>query len=515
MPGLQRARRRLRPGLAAHPATREGDEYVISGHKVWTSYSDAADWCLVLARTDPDVPKHRGISAFVVPMDQPGIEQRPLPMINGITKEFGEVLFDGARVPAANMIGAPGEGWALAMTIVSHEREPGELGYAGRYKKLVKELVALAKRTRRFGAEQLRDLAWAIVEAEMLRLHVSRRLSDRLDGISHGSEGSVDKLLMTWTEQAVGHAAPGHRRRGEARRGRHLAEGLPLQPGPERHGRHVADPAEPHGQPDPGAAVLMSAYDLPDELQIRRRPTVRSASSAEPARPPQRHEPRAPRGPRRLFPQLDADDEARAAVITGDGRAFSAGGDFSYLDELASDAERRHETLVARPPDRHRHGALPGADRRRGQRPRGRARLQPRRPVRHRLHGRERAPGRPSRADRPGGRRRGPGGLAAAHQPAAGQGVRADRRTASRPGGPPRSDWPIMLWPNRCPKRSRARRSSIELPQQAVEATKRLMNIQLEKSVMASLDYANLAEYVSFGTADFNRIVDGLIAPKQ
>ena len=72
-------------------ADRDGDEYVITGHKVWTSYSDDADWCLVLARTDHDVPKHKGISAFAVPMHQPGIEQRPLQMINGITKEFGEV----------------------------------------------------------------------------------------------------------------------------------------------------------------------------------------------------------------------------------------------------------------------------------------------------------------------------------------------------------------------------------------------------------------------------------------
>ena len=66
---------------------------------MWTSYSDDADWCLVLARTDHDVPKHKGISAFAVPMDQPGIEQRPLRMINGITKEFGEVIFDGATRP--------------------------------------------------------------------------------------------------------------------------------------------------------------------------------------------------------------------------------------------------------------------------------------------------------------------------------------------------------------------------------------------------------------------------------
>ena len=65
---------------------------MIDGHKIWTSYSDVADWCLLLARTDPDVPKHKGLSAFAVPMHQPGIEQRPLRMINGITNEFGQVL---------------------------------------------------------------------------------------------------------------------------------------------------------------------------------------------------------------------------------------------------------------------------------------------------------------------------------------------------------------------------------------------------------------------------------------
>jgi alkylation response protein AidB-like acyl-CoA dehydrogenase len=189
-------------------ADRDGDDYVITGHKVWTSYSDDADWCLVLARTDHEVPKHKGISAFAVPMRQPGIEQRPLRMINGITKEFGEVLFDGARVPAVNMIGEPGEGWPLAMTVVSHEREPGELGFVGRYRKTVKELTTRVKEEpARYGPEQVRELGWAIVETEMLRLHVCRRLSDRLDGIEHGPAGSVDKLLMTWAEQAVGHAS--------------------------------------------------------------------------------------------------------------------------------------------------------------------------------------------------------------------------------------------------------------------------------------------------------------------
>jgi len=189
-------------------AERDGDEFVINGRKIWTSNSDVANWCFLLARTDPDVAKHKGLSVFALAMDQPGVEQRPLKMINGITREFGEVVFDGARVPAENMIGAPGEGWPLAMTILSHEREPHELGFAGRYCKTAKQLTATVKEDpARFDDEQRRDLAWAIVESDMLQHHVSRRLSDRLDGITHGAEGSIDKLLMTWVEQAVGHAA--------------------------------------------------------------------------------------------------------------------------------------------------------------------------------------------------------------------------------------------------------------------------------------------------------------------
>jgi alkylation response protein AidB-like acyl-CoA dehydrogenase len=189
-------------------ADRDGDDFVITGHKVWTSYSDDAEWCLLLARTDHDGARHRGISAFALPMRQPGVSQRPLRMINGVTKEFGEVILDDARVPGGNMIGTPGEGWSLAMTVVSHEREPGELGYVARYSKVVNDLTRRVRNhPERFRPDQVRELGWAMVEVEMLRLHVRRRLSDRLDGITHGPEGSVDKLLMTWVEQSVGHAS--------------------------------------------------------------------------------------------------------------------------------------------------------------------------------------------------------------------------------------------------------------------------------------------------------------------
>ncbi|HEY5394355.1 MAG TPA: acyl-CoA dehydrogenase family protein [Trebonia sp.] len=212
-------------------AVRDGDEYVVRGHKIWTSYSDVADWCLLLARTDPDpeAKRHRGLSAFVISMHQPTVEQRPLQMINGVTTEFGQVLFDRARVPASCMVGAPGEGWALAMTIVSHEREPAELGFTARYGKLVRDLVARADAANR---PPTADLIWAHVETEMLYTHVRRRLSERLDGVAHGPQGSLDKLLMTWTEQTVGHAA--------------LAEAGSVNPG------HPGNP-----NPDP---ELLSAY---------------------------------------------------------------------------------------------------------------------------------------------------------------------------------------------------------------------------------------------------------------
>jgi alkylation response protein AidB-like acyl-CoA dehydrogenase len=129
-------------------------------------------------------------------------------MINGITTEFGQLLFDGARVAAANLIGEPGEGWRVAMTIVSFEREPGELGYVARYSKMVSELEqAVRADPGAFRSDQREAVAWAYVQAEMLRLHVRRRLSERLDRVDHGPGGSIDKLLMTWVEQAVGSAA--------------------------------------------------------------------------------------------------------------------------------------------------------------------------------------------------------------------------------------------------------------------------------------------------------------------
>ena len=213
-------------------------------------------------------------------MRQPGVEQRPLPMINGITKEFGEVLFDGARVPAANMIGGPGEGWPLAMTVVSHEREPHELGFAGRYAKQVKDLVAQVRadsravRRRagprpRLGHRRIGDAAAARLPAA---LRPSRRHLARTGGIGGQVAHDLDRT-GGGSRRALDRRRPGHRVR------RHLAEGVPLQPGPERHGRHLPDPAQPGRRPDPGTSRRHERLPT-SPTSSRSRTTGRSGSSA-------------------------------------------------------------------------------------------------------------------------------------------------------------------------------------------------------------------------------------------
>ena len=217
-------------------ATREGDNYVIHGHKIWTSYSDVADWCLLLARTDPDAKRHRGISAFIISMKQPGVQQRPLRMINGVTTEFGQVLFDGATVPADHMVGAPGEGWPLAMTVVGHEREPSTLGYAARYGKLVRELAARTdgprQRGTRLGGGANRD-------ADSSRPSAAVRTARRRDAHLGRIAGQAADDLG----RAVGRPRRAGRRR---HRGPRSAQRLPVQPRPKRDGRNIADPEKHH-----------------------------------------------------------------------------------------------------------------------------------------------------------------------------------------------------------------------------------------------------------------------------
>jgi alkylation response protein AidB-like acyl-CoA dehydrogenase len=108
-------------------AELQGDEWVLHGQKVWTSWAQWADWCFVVARTDPDSQRHKGLSYLLVPMRQPGVEIRPIVQITG-DSEFSEVFFDGARCAATDLVGAPGDGWKVAMGTLAFERGASTLG---------------------------------------------------------------------------------------------------------------------------------------------------------------------------------------------------------------------------------------------------------------------------------------------------------------------------------------------------------------------------------------------------
>src|SRR5439155_27179294 len=107
--------------------TRDGDEWVITGQKVWTSLAHVADWCFVLARTEPGSRRHHGLSYLLVPMRQPGVTVRPIQQLTG-TSEFNEVFFDDARTEASLVVGEPGDGWRIAMATLGFERGVSTLG---------------------------------------------------------------------------------------------------------------------------------------------------------------------------------------------------------------------------------------------------------------------------------------------------------------------------------------------------------------------------------------------------
>src|SRR5947208_11615065 len=111
-------------------ADRDGDEFIVSGQKVWNTSAHHADYGLLVARTDWDAPKHKGITYFVLPMRQPGVEVRPLRQMNGHAS-FNEVFLDGARIPADHVVGEVGGGWAVALTTLSHERRVAPTGSGG------------------------------------------------------------------------------------------------------------------------------------------------------------------------------------------------------------------------------------------------------------------------------------------------------------------------------------------------------------------------------------------------
>jgi alkylation response protein AidB-like acyl-CoA dehydrogenase len=122
VPGVLRAQRRLGSGSPAHARVPDGDDFVVNGQKVWTSFARYADWCMLLVRTDPDAPKHKGITFLLVDMHSPGVTVRPLKQISG-DEDFNEVFFEDVRVPRGNVVGAVNSGWDIAITVLMHERQ--------------------------------------------------------------------------------------------------------------------------------------------------------------------------------------------------------------------------------------------------------------------------------------------------------------------------------------------------------------------------------------------------------
>jgi alkylation response protein AidB-like acyl-CoA dehydrogenase len=201
-------------GVSTRASRVEGG-WLVNGQKVWTSYAQFADWGVCLARTNPDAPKHKGISYLVVDMHDRGVEVRPLVQLTG-EAEFNEVFLDDVFVPEDRLVGPEHEGWRVANSTLSHERgvNPRQLVI---HMQLLEELLRLAETTGAFDEDRLRSaLAQAYVEIRIFQLHNLRSVSRLSRGLDPGPEGSALKLY--WSEMSkrfhdtamavVGDAAP-------------------------------------------------------------------------------------------------------------------------------------------------------------------------------------------------------------------------------------------------------------------------------------------------------------------
>lgn len=183
-------------------------EWVIDGQKVWTSMAHESDWVFVLARTEPGSERHHGLSFLLVPMDQPGVDVRPIQQITG-TSEFNEVFFSGARTSADLVVGEPGQGWRVAMALLGFERGVSTLGQQLGFRRELKAVVDLARRTGAYDDPVVRDrLAQAAVGLEVMRSNALRILAENLhgDGAQRGQD-NVAKLVWAQWHRHLGELA--------------------------------------------------------------------------------------------------------------------------------------------------------------------------------------------------------------------------------------------------------------------------------------------------------------------
>ncbi|MEW2414323.1 acyl-CoA dehydrogenase [Streptomyces sp. NPDC046866] len=189
-------------------AVRDGDDYVVTGSKLWTSHAEVADWCELLVRTDPEAPKHRGISWLALPMDAPGVTVRPLRTLAG-SAEFAEVFLDEVRVPVANRVGAENDGWRVTMVTLSFERGTAFVGEVVACRRTLGGLARAARANGRWDDPVLRRRLGRLYGEfgalwRLTQWNVSE--AQRTGGVP-GTGGSVFKLAYSHARQELYEAA--------------------------------------------------------------------------------------------------------------------------------------------------------------------------------------------------------------------------------------------------------------------------------------------------------------------
>ena len=188
-------------------AERVGDKFVVNGQKIWTSFAQYSQWCFALVRTDPELPKHKGLSFLLIDMASPGISIRPLRQISG-ESEFNETFFDNVEVPIENIVGDVNDGWRIAMATLAHERGPEDaLGRQIRFKQELDQLLMTLSAQDRGEGKAIDDrdvrqkLALSVIEVEVMRLNSLRTFSKFLNGQERGPDASLIKLYWSHAAQ--------------------------------------------------------------------------------------------------------------------------------------------------------------------------------------------------------------------------------------------------------------------------------------------------------------------------
>jgi len=188
-------------------AVLDGDEWVVTGQKVWTTLAHRADWCFVVCRTDPESVSHKGLSYLLVPMHQDGVEVRPLRQMTG-GAEFNEVFFDEARTAKELVVGPVGEGWKVAMATLGFERGTAFLSQQLAFERELSELIELARKNGAVEQPHLRDgLAKAWVGLEVMKYNGQRMLTSLVQRGVIGPESSIGKLYWTSWHRELGELA--------------------------------------------------------------------------------------------------------------------------------------------------------------------------------------------------------------------------------------------------------------------------------------------------------------------